>query len=40
VHGKTIVFFEAKGKHRLKADDQPRVWYAGFLEFQRQEVRV
>ena len=34
---KTIAFFEAKGKRRLKEDDQKRVWYADFIEFQRQE---
>jgi acyl-CoA dehydrogenase len=30
----TIAFFEGKGKRRLKADDQKRVWYADFIEFQ------
>lgn len=34
---KTISFFEAKGKRRLKEDDQKRVWYADFIEFQRGE---
>jgi acyl-CoA dehydrogenase len=34
---KTIAFFESKGKRKLKADDQKRVWYADFIEFQRQE---
>ena len=34
---KTIAFFEAKGKRRLKEDDRKRVWYADFIEFQRQE---
>ena len=34
---KTIAFFEAKGKRRLKADDYARTWYADFLEFQQQE---
>ncbi len=34
---KTIAFFEDKGKRKLKADDQKRVWYADFIEFQRQE---
>jgi acyl-CoA dehydrogenase len=34
---KTIAFFEAKGKRRLKADDQKRVWYADFIEFQKGE---
>jgi len=30
---KTIAFFEAKGKERLKADYHNRVWYDDFLEF-------
>ncbi len=34
---KTVAFFEAKGKRRLKADDQDRVWYADFIEFLKQE---
>ncbi|MEW6367194.1 MAG: acyl-CoA dehydrogenase [Acidobacteriota bacterium] len=34
---KTIDFFEAKGKGKLKADDRGRVWYADFLEFQKRE---
>jgi len=34
---KTIAFFERKGKQKLKEDDHLRVWYADFLEFQRQE---
>jgi acyl-CoA dehydrogenase len=34
---KTIQFFENKGKRRLKADDRECVWYADFLEFQKQE---
>ena len=34
---KTIEFFENKGKRKLKADDRDRVWYADFIEFQRQE---
>lgn len=34
---KTIEFFEAKGKTRLKEDDIGRVWYADFLEFVKQE---
>ena len=34
---KTIAFFEGKGKGRLKEDDRGRVWYADFIEFQRQE---
>lgn len=34
---KTIGFFEAKGKTRLKADDYDRTWYADFLEFVKKE---
>jgi acyl-CoA dehydrogenase len=34
---KTIEFFERKGKRKLKEDDRNRVWYADFLEFQRDE---
>jgi acyl-CoA dehydrogenase len=34
---KTIHFFETKGKRKLKADDRNCVWYADFLEFQKQE---
>jgi acyl-CoA dehydrogenase len=34
---KTIAFFEAKGKRKLKEDDRNRVWYADFLAFQKQE---
>jgi acyl-CoA dehydrogenase len=34
---KTIEFFEKKGKKKLKHDDHERVWYADFLEFQKQE---
>jgi acyl-CoA dehydrogenase len=34
---KTIEFFERKGKKKVKADDHERVWYADFLEFQKQE---
>ncbi len=33
----TIKFFETKGKRKLKADDRNCVWYADFLEFQKQE---
>ena len=33
---RTIEFFEAKGKARLKADDRDRVWYADFLAFLRE----
>ncbi len=34
---KTIQFFEDKGKRKLKADDREGVWYADFLNFQRNE---
>ena len=34
---KTVEFFEAKGKTRLKADYHARVWYADFLDFVRSE---
>ncbi|MCP4642043.1 MAG: acyl-CoA dehydrogenase [bacterium] len=34
---KTIDFFEAKGKAKLKEDDRNRTWYADFLEFQKRE---
>jgi acyl-CoA dehydrogenase len=34
---KTIGFFEAKGKRRLRQDDLDRVWYADFLEFVKKE---
>jgi acyl-CoA dehydrogenase len=34
---KTIKFFESKGKRKLKADDRDCVWYADFLEFQKNE---
>jgi acyl-CoA dehydrogenase len=34
---KTIEFFERKGKRKLKEDDRERVWYADFLDFQREE---
>jgi acyl-CoA dehydrogenase len=37
VMDKTIQFFEAKGKHKLKADDRECVWYADFLDFQKKE---
>jgi acyl-CoA dehydrogenase len=33
----TIQFFERKGKGKLKEDDRDRVWYADFLEFQKEE---
>jgi len=34
---KTIGFFEAKGKTRLRKDDLERTWYADFLDFSRRE---
>ncbi len=34
---KTIEFFEEKGRGKIKKDDQERVWYADFLEFQANE---
>ena len=34
---KTIAFFEAKGKRKLKDDDRERVWYADFIEFVGRE---
>ncbi len=34
---KTVAFFEAKGKRRLKEDDQNRVWYSDFLDFVKRE---
>jgi len=34
---KTIAFFENKGKAKLKADDREHVWYADFIEFQKNE---
>lgn len=34
---KTVAFFEAKGKGRLKADDFNRTWYADFLAFVKAE---
>ena len=34
---KTVAFFEAKGKKRLKGDDFDRVWYADFLDFVKRE---
>ncbi|CAM2061456.1 Acyl-CoA dehydrogenase [Desulfovibrionales bacterium] len=34
---KTIEFFENKGKIKLKEDDRNRVWYADFLNFQKNE---
>ena len=34
---KTIAFFEAKGKRRVKEDDRAAVWYRDFLDFVRDE---
>ncbi len=34
---KTIAFFEAKGKRRLKEDYHAQVWYADFLDFVKRE---
>jgi acyl-CoA dehydrogenase len=34
---RTIEFFEARGKERLKADDHAREWYGEFLDFVREE---
>lgn len=34
---KTVEFFEAKGKARLKEDDRERVWYQDFLDFVGRE---
>ena len=34
---RTVAFFEAKGKKRLKEDDRDRVWYRDFLDFQAKE---
>lgn len=34
---KTVAFFEAKGKRRLKEDDFNRTWYADFLAFVKEE---
>jgi acyl-CoA dehydrogenase len=34
---KTVGFFEAKGKRRLKEDDHERRWYADFLDFVKRE---
>jgi len=33
----TVDFFEQKGKRKLKEHDRERVWYADFLDFQRDE---
>ncbi|MCZ6785042.1 MAG: acyl-CoA dehydrogenase [Proteobacteria bacterium] len=34
---KTVEFFEAKGRRRLKDDDRDRTWYADFLEWVGKE---
>ena len=34
---KTVAFFEAKGKARLREDDLARAWYADFLAFSARE---
>ena len=34
---KTIEFFEAKGKEKLKEDYHAKVWYADFIEFVKKE---
>jgi acyl-CoA dehydrogenase len=34
---KTVAFFEAKGKARLRKDDLDRAWYADFLAFSAKE---
>ena len=34
---KTIEFFENKGRGKIKKDDQERVWYSDFLEFEKKE---
>lgn len=34
---KTVAFFEARGKKRLKQDDFDRAWYADFLDFVKRE---
>ncbi|MCP4270992.1 MAG: acyl-CoA dehydrogenase [Gammaproteobacteria bacterium] len=34
---KTVAFFEAKGKARIKHDEHERVWYSDFLEFAKKE---
>ncbi len=33
----TVDFFERKGKRKLKEHDRERVWYADFLDFQRDQ---
>ena len=34
---KTIEFFEKKGLEKILEDDQSRVWYEDFIEFQKKE---
>lgn len=34
---RTVAFFEAKGKKRLKQDDFDRAWYSDFLRFVKEE---
>ncbi|MBF0121007.1 MAG: acyl-CoA dehydrogenase [Desulfobacterales bacterium] len=34
---KTIEFFEKKGLSKIKSDDQNRVWYDDFIQFQNKE---
>ncbi len=34
---KTIEFFEQKGIAKIKHDDQQRIWYRDFLDFQKKE---
>jgi len=34
---RTVEFFEAKGKRKLKKDDREHVWYADFLELVKRE---
>jgi acyl-CoA dehydrogenase len=36
IMAKTISFFENKGKHKIKEDDQARTWYADFLDFVKE----
>ena len=37
VMAKTVAWFEARGKARLKADDHAAVWYQDYLDFQAAE---
>ena len=34
---KTVAFFEAKGKRKLRQDDLDRTWYSDFLDFVKRE---